>query len=87
MPRLSLEAIVRRRIENQAAYYAAKKERARTPAERAAAAWDELRGLIRELPADQAAHWADALTSALDSYIARLTQIVDSEGEDRNDRS
>jgi hypothetical protein len=83
---LSIERLARRRIANQAAYYAAKKERARTAPERTSAAWDQWRGLLRELPAEQAAQWADALTSTLDNHIARITQILESEGE-RNARS
>ncbi|MGI5233760.1 hypothetical protein [Actinoallomurus sp. CA-142502] len=86
MPRLSLGAMARRRIANQASFFAQKRAQATTPSDRARVAWDQWRALLRELPADQVAPWADALARTLDTHIARLTQILDSDEGDRHDR-
>ncbi len=73
---LSAQELARRRIVNQAAHYADKKANARTPLERATAAWDRWRGLVRALPTDTAGPWAEALTATLDTHIDQLNQLT-----------
>lgn len=80
---LSPEELARRRVANQAEHRAAKKTRARTPTERATAAWDHWRALLRELPVDQQGPWADAITSTLDANIDQLTKILNAKQGDR----
>ena len=73
---LSAQELALRRIVNQAAHYAEKKARATTPIERATAAWDRWRVLVRALPADTSGPWAEALTATLDTHIDQLTQVT-----------
>ena len=76
---LSPQERARRRVVNQAQHRAAKRAAARTPMDRAAAAWDHWRALVGELPEDQRAQWADAITTALDAHITQLTKIFNSD--------
>lgn len=78
MPR-SPEATLRNRVRNRAVHYAAKRARARTPLERAAAFWDHWRALVRELPPADQGRWCEAVTTALETHIAQLTRLLEGE--------
>ncbi|MCO6011739.1 hypothetical protein NE236_43015 [Actinoallomurus purpureus] len=73
---LSPEELARRRVANRAAHYAAKQARAGTPLERVTAAWEQWRALVRDLPAEAAEPWAEAITTTLDAHITKLIKLV-----------
>ena len=71
---LSPEELARRRAVNQAAHRRARLAAARTPMERAVAAWDLWRAAVKALPRKQADAYASALASTLTAQVEQITR-------------